>query len=290
LKKASVDRLNKQWHQWVDQSLRMGCNPVEIRRILKGNGFSIAAIAAAMGDKCPEINLDRTLIKTNIRAMGEIDYQASARVFITRDLSGIDGNMKLIATDKIQMYTIPKFMHEDECIRMMEIIDSRLRPSNLTSETATADFRTSQSCDLCYISDPLINTVEERISHTLGIHLSYSDGTQAQKYEIGQEFREHCDYFHPGTGDYERYVPKHGNRTWTFMIFLNDTERGGGTRFPKLDKIFYPEQGRALLWNNLYPSGAPNPHTLHHGMPVVSGQKYIITKWFRAKGKGKAFR
>ncbi len=27
--------------------------------------------------------------------------------------------------------------------------------------------------------------------------------------------------------------------------------------------------------------GAPNEATIHEGMPVVEGTKYIVTKWFR---------
>jgi prolyl 4-hydroxylase len=36
-----------------------------------------------------------------------------------------------------------------------------------------------------------------------------------------------------------------------------------------------------LIWNNLLPDGSPNYDTLHEGMRVTEGQKYIITKWFR---------
>ncbi|MEL6875043.1 MAG: oxygenase, partial [Pseudomonadota bacterium] len=36
-------------------------------------------------------------------------------------------------------------------------------------------------------------------------------------------------------------------------------------------------------WNNLLPDGSVNDRTLHHGMAVTSGTKYVITKWFREK-------
>jgi prolyl 4-hydroxylase len=29
------------------------------------------------------------------------------------------------------------------------------------------------------------------------------------------------------------------------------------------------------------PDGAPNPATLHQGMKVRRGTKYVLTKWFR---------
>ena len=44
---------------------------------------------------------------------------------------------------------------------------------------------------------------------------------------------------------------------------------------------FQPEQGMALLWHNLNVDGSPNYDTMHAGLPIVAGEKYIITKWFR---------
>ena len=65
------------------------------------------------------------------------------------------------------------------------------------------------------------------------------------------------------------------------MSYLNDTHKGGHTRVNKLDVGFIPRIGLALFWNNLCEDGNPNPWTMHHGMPVLEGEKYIITKWFR---------
>jgi len=66
----------------------------------------------------------------------------------------------------------------------------------------------------------------------------------------------------------------------------NDVEQGGGTRFFAIDKTFQPQQGRAIVWNSLYPDGSVNRNTLHAGLPVEKGEKIIITKWFRVQGEG----
>ena len=73
-----------------------------------------------------------------------------------------------------------------------------------------------------------------------------------------------------------------GQRTYTFMCYLNDVEEGGETNFIALNKKFKPKQGMAVIWNNLYKNGIPNPKTLHEALPPVSGDKYVITKWFRS--------
>jgi prolyl 4-hydroxylase len=72
-----------------------------------------------------------------------------------------------------------------------------------------------------------------------------------------------------------------GQRTWTAMIFLNDVEEGGATWFPLAGIRVKPKRGLLLAWNNMNPDGSPNVNTLHEGMAVQQGVKYIITKWFR---------
>jgi prolyl 4-hydroxylase len=67
------------------------------------------------------------------------------------------------------------------------------------------------------------------------------------------------------------------------MIYLNEPEAGGATRFVEIDKMVNPETGKLLAWNNRTPDGGVNGATLHHGMKVRAGTKYIITKWFRER-------
>jgi len=106
---------------------------------------------------------------------------------------------------------------------------------------------------------------------------------------VGQQFKPHWDYYPLGSNLYERYAGVRGNRTWTFMVYLNEGVVGGGTRFTELDITFKPRLGMALFWNNLHADGMPNPATMHCGEPVISGHKVIITKWFRACGDGPVF-
>jgi prolyl 4-hydroxylase len=70
------------------------------------------------------------------------------------------------------------------------------------------------------------------------------------------------------------------------MIYLNDVEAGGATRFKVIKKSFQPERGKILCWNNRNPDGSGNVSTLHHGMKVRRGVKYVITKWYRERPWG----
>jgi len=50
-----------------------------------------------------------------------------------------------------------------------------------------------------------------------------------------------------------------------------------------IDKMVQPEAGKLLAWNNRRADGSANPATLHHGMKVRQGVKYVITKWYCEK-------
>jgi prolyl 4-hydroxylase len=67
------------------------------------------------------------------------------------------------------------------------------------------------------------------------------------------------------------------------MAYLNDVEAGGATLFSALGIQIEAKAGALLMWNNALPDGSPNEATLHAGMPVLAGAKYIITKWYRTR-------
>ncbi len=117
----------------------------------------------------------------------------------------------------------------------------------------------------------------------LGTPLEASEPPQGQRYASGQEFKPHTDTFEPGGYDYYQHTAERGQRTWTAMIYLNEPDDGGATRFKLIGKTIQPETGKLLAWNNLLPDGRPNPATLHQGMKVRRGTKYIVTKWFRER-------
>ena len=41
------------------------------------------------------------------------------------------------------------------------------------------------------------------------------------------------------------------------MIYLNEPEDGGATRFKAIGKTIQPGPGKLLAWNNLLPDGGP---------------------------------
>jgi prolyl 4-hydroxylase len=183
-------------------------------------------------------------------------------------------------TRELELFIVRSFLDADSCAALIERIDERRRPSEIADDLGIANFRTSETCDLDW-RDPVVGEVDRKISELLGISLQTSEPIQGQRYAPGQEFKPHTDTFEPGGYDFYLHTAERGQRTWTAMVYLNESEEGGATRFKRIGKTIQPETGKLLAWNNLLSDGRPNPATLHHGMKVRRGTKYIITKWFR---------
>ena len=191
-----------------------------------------------------------------------------------------------VPTRQLELFLVRGFLDAETCAALMARIDERRRPSEIADDVGIANFRTSETCDLDW-RDPLVGEVDRRIGELLGLPLDASEPLQGQRYAPGQEFRPHTDTFEPGGYDFYVHTADRGQRTWTAMIYLNRPDEGGATRFKTIGKTIQPEAGKLLAWNNLLPDGRPNPATLHQGMKVRRGTKYVLTKWFRERDAGR---
>ena len=196
-----------------------------------------------------------------------------------RRLAALPGARR-VPIPRLELVIVRDFLDAATCTGLIERIDARRRPSDIANDVGIANFRTSETCDLDP-DDALVAALDGKIADALGLDPFCSEPIQGQRYAPGQEFRPHTDTFTPGTADFFRFCADKGQRTWTAMIFLNRPEEGGATRFKTLGKTIQPEAGKLLAWNNLLPDGAPNDASLHQGMKVRRGTKYILTKWFR---------
>jgi prolyl 4-hydroxylase len=185
-----------------------------------------------------------------------------------------------VPAKELELFILRDFLSGEECAALRAMIDERRRPSTIADDQGISNFRTSETCDLDP-SHPLVAEVKARVSGLTGIPAAHGEPIQGQRYAPGQEFRPHTDTFNPGGADYFLNCAEAGQRTWTAMIYLNQPEDGGATRFKSIGKTVQPETGKLLAWNNLLPDGSPNPATLHQGMKVRRGTKYILTLWYR---------
>ena len=268
---TNPDMLDKAAIEWLRKRLELACDMAGPVEELRKGGYSDEAILAG------------------IEAIRPRGNALTAGVALPPLLRRKPSNLHKIDTPDFDLYRLDNFLSAKECARVIALVGHHLRPSTVAYGYSDNAFRTSQTADLCHLRSPAALEIDAKICRTLGVRVEYSEGIQAQRYDVGQQFKPHWDYFEPGTDIYRRLAGLRGNRTWTFMVYLNDSMEGGATRFTTIDHAIAPKAGMALLWNNLNADGSPNKHTMHCGEPVTQGHKIIITKWFRVHGDGPVF-
>ena len=182
----------------------------------------------------------------------------------------------------LEIFSIPNFLDQEMCDWIMDLIDKNAVPSKIVDYSGDDYFRTSSTCNLDH-KDPVVRSLNGYIHAAAGIAQMFGEPLQGQRYFVGEEFKAHTDYFNVDLPGFQEHCGVHGQRTWTMMIYLNETAQGGETYFGNIDQLFTPQVGTMVAWNNVGQDGMPNPYSLHHGMPVIEGSKYIITKWFRER-------
>jgi len=185
----------------------------------------------------------------------------------------------------MELFAIGSFLSPDECARLCAMIDAVAQPSALHEIDYASGFRTSFSGDLDP-ADPFVAGISARIDAVLGVAAEIGEPVQGQRYHEGQEFKPHNDWFYTSEGYWPQEAARGGQRSWTAMAYLNAVEEGGATFFVRAGLAIAPTPGVLLLWNNALPDGQPNERTLHAGLPVERGTKYIITKWYRTRAFG----
>ena len=67
----------------------------------------------------------------------------------------------------------------------------------------------------------------------------------------------------------------------TTFSYLTSTEAGGETVFPRFQAKVKPVAGTAVFFRNTLSDGSIDRNSLHASLPVISGEKWLATLWFR---------
>ncbi|MDE2596987.1 MAG: 2OG-Fe(II) oxygenase [Sphingomonadales bacterium] len=193
--------------------------------------------------------------------------------------------MQRIDSPGSELFLLRQFLSPPECEALIQRIEARRRPSTIADANGDEAFRTSETCDFDP-ADPLVNALAAKLAWLSGIDPAHGEPMQGQRYAVGQQFKPHTDYFEPHGADFPVFCAVSGQRTWTFMVYLDDVPAGGETCFEALGKTIRPQRGKLVCWNNRLPDGQVNPRTIHHAMKVRRGVKHVVTRWYRERPWG----
>jgi prolyl 4-hydroxylase len=179
---------------------------------------------------------------------------------------------------------IPNFLTKDECNKIMELSQSRLIKSTVytsNSDIEDKSVRISKQCWLTDLDDPFLVHLSKRIAQVTGTDVVSQEDLQIVKYDEGGFYKPHYDACNKETDDCARLNKGLGPRYITFIMYLNDDFQGGETFFPNIQTKIKPELGKAAIFYNVDNDGEILPKSLHGGLDVRGGSKWIANKWIR---------
>jgi prolyl 4-hydroxylase len=166
---------------------------------------------------------------------------------------------------------------ENECEYIRELAEPALRPSfvidPITKARVPHPTRTSMGMSFGPTEEDLvINAINCRIAAVSGTQVARGEPLHILRYQPGQEFKPHLDGL-AGVSN---------QRRWTVLVYLNDDYEGGETEFPDPGHKFRGATGDALMFENVAADGRPDRRSRHAGRPVLSGTKWLATRWIRS--------
>ena len=198
-----------------------------------------------------------------------------------------------IINDSPKVYTIDNYLSDEECEHFINISRNHIKQALVSGdkEGFVSNGRSGKNHWLQHNRDNITKKIGEKIAEQVGIPLENAEAYQVIYYDKSEEYRQHYDgWLFDGSEKSRRNMKYGGQRIKTALVYLNDVDEGGGTKFTKLNLEVNAKKGKLLVFENVY-SGTNKRHELseHAGMPVIQGKKWAFNLWFREESRQKLY-
>jgi prolyl 4-hydroxylase len=173
------------------------------------------------------------------------------------------------------------FITSEECDEIIKLASDGFEKSK-TLGTDIEGYRVAFSTWIKN-DEPISIKLKQITSEETGIPIENMETIHVVKYEVGGEYKDHQDFFHPGEPYYDDCMSRGGQRIKTALVYLNDDFTGGDTTFPKIGMRITPKKGKLVVWDNVTANGRISYDSTHIGEVITEGVKYIAVIWIREK-------
>lgn len=193
----------------------------------------------------------------------------------------------LVHHDELGVQSYVDYFNAIECDYLLHMGAPLLEPATVIGSDASLGANPHRTGDTATLGeqhlDVALQWLQLKMSMLAQLPAEHSEPLAIIRYQVGQEYKLHGDYLPP---DSEFCDPRYGGqRAKTVLVYLNDDFEGGATEFPSLGLSIVPRRGAALVFNNLTANGEIASHSQHCGAPVISGEKWLASKWVRQQAR-----
>jgi predicted 2-oxoglutarate/Fe(II)-dependent dioxygenase YbiX len=186
------------------------------------------------------------------------------------------------------------FLSSAECQWLITRGRGRLTPATVYKQAAEGAVRVEERTNsaapfrLFDVDLPQV-LIMARMAATVGLPSHWFEPAMLLHYKPGQQFAPHHDFLDSSVPGYAGDLARRGQRIATLLTYLNEDYEGGETAFPEISYYFKGRTGDLLVFANTLPSGAPDPKSLHAGLPPTRGEKWLLSQWVRDRPLSSTF-
>ena len=270
--------ISHELREWILATTRAGHGVPEVLKLMKDNGYDPRQSRSIVAEvlKLPLATLHASTAAPAPCGLRTKHPQAPA-VSIGDHVIGVS-----LGVDEPPLRVLENILDDAECAELIELARPQLARALTVDDDGKQQVdqrRTSEGMFFSLGELPLVARIEQRLADLLGLPVSHGEGLQILHYRPGQEYEPHFDWFDPALPGYDAITRSGGQRIASVVMYLNTPELGGGTAFPELGLTITARRGSAVYF--AYESG--DPRSLHAGLPVICGEKWIATKWLRER-------
>ena len=275
---------------WITDHLQRGTSPAAMAEALVKKEFEphIArglveafASAHAAGIAPPE-----QTVRLELEAP-EYRYEAP-RIAAGNVLRAADAEVRVLQRlERPIIVLLEGILSRGECDSLIDLARPRLQRSTVvdprTGHNTVADYRNSEGMFFRVAETPLIARLDQRIAALMNWPVENGEGLQVLRYTAGGHTAPHFDFLVPSNGANSDSIARSGQRMSTLIMYLNDVPEGGETLFPAVGLAVTPRRGNGVYFEYTNSRMQVDQRSVHAGAPVAQGEKWVLTKWMRAR-------
>jgi len=213
---------------------------------------------------------------------GEPDWNRVAEVL--REPPGVNVRPPTSVSEKPIIRAYDELMTVEECEYVVGLSTRILVRAEVldrtTGQPLQSQVRTNSVAVFWPVhQDLVVHALNLRLAAATGLPWENGELLNVLMYNPGEEYRVHYDFFPVETAK----ADPSGQRIRTLLVSLDTDFDGGETHFVTAGMKMKGAVGDGLLFHNCDAAGAPDKSSLHAGLPVTRGRKWLISKWFREK-------
>ncbi len=169
-----------------------------------------------------------------------------------------------------RLFVVEDFASPDETDHVVAIAsdESRLQRHAASWERDSASF----VAELRFTTDEVLERLFTRATELIGARNELGETLRLRAYIAGESHPLHVD----------SYTAEGMTLVATALLYLLDTEAGGGTCFPSAlpePVTVLPRRGRLVVWLGHLPDGSIDRRSEHQALPVEGGYKIVLNNF-----------